>query len=185
MAKLTKAQILDTAELLVEQNGIQGVTLAAVGATLGVSHAALYKHFSNKQDLWTSLALRWLNQALQRLFPFDTSDQTDKLTIAHDWLWALTVDKMAAYHDDPRMFTVYTTYIDDNPKALTIHITDLAQSLAAALSTDKLTVVDAVLQAFSMFSAPAFAPSWGSATKAQFEGVWTLVAPGLKESLTT
>jgi AcrR family transcriptional regulator len=68
MKNLTRDEILTAAEVLVEQTEMHKVTLGQVGGALGVSHAALYKHFKNKQDLWTSLALRWLDNALQDIF---------------------------------------------------------------------------------------------------------------------
>lgn len=183
MEKITKNKILDAAAALVEQGDMRQVTLTQVGDQLGISHAALYKHFKNKRDLWTSLSLRWLDQILVALFPFDTAGYTSKLTIAHDWLWTLVEGKLQANVRDPKMFKLYTTYIDDNPEVLAIHQNDLKQSLMRALSTDNETAVSALLTAFTVFSAPAFSASWGDHTQAEFEAVWRLIAPGLQRAL--
>ncbi|GKT02968.1 TetR/AcrR family transcriptional regulator [Furfurilactobacillus entadae] len=183
MEKISQQRILDTAQQLVEQNGIQKVTLTKVGQALGISHAALYKHFKNKEDLWTSLALSWLDKTLVTLFPFNTEPYTTKTAILHDWLWTLTSQKMAAREDDPDMFALYTTYIDQNPAALQIHVNDLDDSLQQAIGPLSSDLVTAVMNAFLTFSAPAYASSWGPSTQEQFESVWQLMLPGLKQAL--
>ncbi|PWG00414.1 TetR/AcrR family transcriptional regulator [Levilactobacillus bambusae] len=180
MTKLTNTLILDTAAQLVEQHGAADVTLADVGEALGTSRAALYKHFKNKQDLWTSLSLYWLDQVLAVIFPFDTSGYSSQADIAHDWLWALANAKIQTNQNDPQMFKLYTDYIDGNPEVLAIHLQDLTSSLAAALKTDDLIHVQALLQAFTYFTTPAFATDWGEHTRDQFEAIWQLIAPSFE-----
>jgi len=182
MTKLTRDIILDAAAELVEQNGVDGVTLADVGKKIGISHAALYKYFKNKRDLWTSLSLRWLNAILGDIFPFDTTGYTSKAAIAHDWLWDLAKGKMDAYQDDPTMFRLYTEYIDANEDVLAIHFGDLAASLKTALGTDDMVRVQALISAFVQFTTPVFAKTWGPHSQDDFEAIWALIAPGLEES---
>ncbi|MCG4281389.1 TetR/AcrR family transcriptional regulator [Lacticaseibacillus saniviri] len=180
MTKITRTVILDTAAELVEQKGVDGVTLADVGSQLGISHAALYKYFKNKRDLWTSLSLRWLDAILRDIFPFDTTGYTSKAAIAHDWLWDLAQGKMNAYKDDPTMFTLYTEYIDANEDVLAIHVGDLVASLKQALGTDDEVQVRALISAFAQFTTPVFAKSWGPQSQADFEAIWRLVEPSLR-----
>jgi len=181
--KTTKDEILAAAAGLVETHGIEHVTLAQVGAALNISHAALYKHFANKQDLWTSLALQWLDKILVAIFPFDTTKYHSRAQIAHDWLWALADGKISAFHSDPEMFKLYTDYIDGNPQVLALHINDLTRSFAAATGITDDVLIAGVLQAFTYFSTPAFATAWNDQTRDQFEAVWLLVAPGLAQHL--
>jgi len=181
--KTTKNEILETAARLVETEGVERVTLAQVGAALNISHAALYKHFANKQDLWTSLALKWLDEILVAIFPFDTTGYDSRLQIAHDWLWALANGKMTAYRNDAQMFKLYTDYIDANPAVLALHINDLVRSFAAATGLDDPTLINGILQAFTYFTTPAFAEAWNEDSQAQFEAIWQLVTPGLESAL--
>jgi AcrR family transcriptional regulator len=183
MKNLTRDEILTAAEVLVEQTEMHKVTLGQVGGALGVSHAALYKHFKNKQDLWTSLALRWLDNALQDIFPFVPKKNDTPMTIVHDWLWQLTVSKMRAKSNDPRMFEVYTTYIDHNYEALSKHTTDLKNSLMQAANISDPAFAGSLLLSFVYFSSPAFSETWGPNTKSQFEQVWKLVVPGISHQL--
>ena len=179
--KTSKDEILAVAAQLVEAQGIEHVTLAQVGAALDISHAALYKHFANKQDLWTSLALKWLDKILVAIFPFNTANYQSRAQIAHDWLWALADGKISAFHSDPQMFKLYTDYIDGNPQVLALHINDLTRSFAAATGITDQVVISGILQAFTYFSTPAFASAWNEQTRDQFEAVWRLVAPGLTQ----
>lgn len=181
MEKITKELILKTAQQLVEEQGMEKVTLAKVGAALGISHAALYKHFKNKQDLWTSLALNWLDETLSDIFPFQTNGYTDKLAILHDWLWILTERKMTAYQNDPVMFKLYTTYIDGNPQALNIHLTDLFNSLEHALNYSNQNNLQTIMRAFSTFSSPKYADTWNDHTKYEFEALWSVMKPGIEK----
>ncbi len=47
--------------------------------------------------------------------PFETEDCSSTKEIAHDWLWDLSESKYQAYVREPKMFKLYTTYIDRNP----------------------------------------------------------------------
>ena len=47
----TRARLLDAALLLFERNGFHKVGLPALGKEIGVSHAAIYAYFDDKDDL--------------------------------------------------------------------------------------------------------------------------------------
>lgn len=175
MEKITKKIILKSAARLVETHGVNGVSIADVGKSLGVSHAAIYKHFKNKQDLWTSLALQWLDKVLIDIFPFKIKGNPSQRTIAHDWLWNFSKGKMDAYFEDPEMFKLYTEYIDANPEVLATHISNLIESFKTATNFRNTKEVAAILQAFAVFNTPSFASTWGEQSQAEFETVWDLV----------
>jgi AcrR family transcriptional regulator len=56
----TRAAIVSAAGALLEQGGLEAVTLRSVGAASGVSRSAPYRHFDDKSDLLRALALRTL-----------------------------------------------------------------------------------------------------------------------------
>ncbi|HEX4211971.1 MAG TPA: TetR/AcrR family transcriptional regulator [Candidatus Dormibacteraeota bacterium] len=53
-----KAALLDTAVDLIRERGVQGFTLAEASRRLGVSPAAPYRHFSDREHVLVALAMR-------------------------------------------------------------------------------------------------------------------------------
>ncbi|MDU4694520.1 MAG: TetR/AcrR family transcriptional regulator [Paenibacillus sp.] len=181
MKTLSRELILETAHRMVVEHGMEKVNLSKVGSELGTTHAAIYKYFSGKEELWTELALSWLDHELARLFPFDTGMYSSKKEIVHEWLWVLSQSKYEAYVREPEMFKLYTTYIDQNPATLVRHIGDLLRSLKAASGIEDMGRLQAILLAFSYFSSPAHADNWSRMDfKAEFEGVWKLIEAGIE-----
>lgn len=172
---------METAHRMVVEQGMEKVNLSKVGSELGATHAAIYKYFSGKEELWTELALSWLDHELARLFPFDTDKYSSKKEVVHDWLWVLSESKYEAHVRDPEMFKLYTAYIDHNPTVVVRHIGDLLNSLKTASGIEDGGRLNAILMAFSYFSAPAFADNWLHMDfKAEFEAVWKLIEAGIE-----
>ena len=48
--------LVDTAVRMIQKDGVQALTLRGVGARLGVSRTALYRHFDDKQALLAEVA---------------------------------------------------------------------------------------------------------------------------------
>jgi TetR/AcrR family transcriptional regulator, fatty acid metabolism regulator protein len=53
-----KAQILETALKIVHNSGISSLTLRQIANDVGVSEAALFRHFKSKEDMVNALAIR-------------------------------------------------------------------------------------------------------------------------------
>ncbi|MGG1615311.1 TetR/AcrR family transcriptional regulator [Paenibacillus sp. NRS-1781] len=182
MKNLSRELIMETAHRMVVEQGMDKVNLSKVSAELGTTHAAIYKYFSGKEELWTELALSWLDHELARLFPFDTDKCSSKKDIVHEWLWILSQSKYEAYVREPEMFKLYTAYIDRNPAVLIRHIGDLMDSLKAASGIEDVRRLYAILMAFSYFSAPAYADNWMHMDfKGEFEAVWKLIEAGIED----
>ncbi|MGC6769360.1 TetR/AcrR family transcriptional regulator [Enterococcus sp. LJL128] len=183
MKTINQALILKTAEQLIEKHGMKKTSLSQVAKQLGVSHAALYKYFENKEDLWTSLAFGWLRDILADVLQFDSNGYESKLDLLHDWLWILTISKKRAYDSNKKMFTLYTTYIDNNPATLSEHTSELVATVSELLGYSNIEVLKSVLEVFAVFSAPSFANTWDINLHERFENVWNLIRPGLSELL--
>jgi AcrR family transcriptional regulator len=54
-SRRTRTQLLNSARSLIEKQGFESLTLAAVAEGAGVSHRALYLHFRSRSDLLTTL----------------------------------------------------------------------------------------------------------------------------------
>lgn len=60
MAPGTRDALVDVATQLLDQGGVEAVTLREVGRLAGVSHNAPYKHFASKEALLAAIAAREL-----------------------------------------------------------------------------------------------------------------------------
>jgi TetR/AcrR family transcriptional regulator, tetracycline repressor protein len=60
---LTREQIVDTAQRILAEDGLGGLTMRRLAQKLGVQPGATYYHIANKQDLLVAVAERILNQA--------------------------------------------------------------------------------------------------------------------------
>ncbi|MGO9155924.1 TetR/AcrR family transcriptional regulator [Mycobacterium sp.] len=73
---MTRRSLLEAAGALLDAGGPEAVTLREVGARTGVSRSAPYRHFANKETLFTVLAtnaLSELGDELERLAAGDDS----------------------------------------------------------------------------------------------------------------
>lgn len=96
---------------------------------LGVTHAALYKHFKNKEDLLQKLALKWLENTSRSLFEWNPEEGVDDETALHDWLWLLHLTKKDLYQHDQKMFLLYTNYIETDSNLVRGHLSHLAKKV--------------------------------------------------------
>jgi AcrR family transcriptional regulator len=58
----TRDALIDAAAGLLDEGGVEAVTLREVGRRVGVSHNAPYKHFANKETLLAAVAARELQR---------------------------------------------------------------------------------------------------------------------------
>lgn len=92
----TKSKILRATRTLIDEEGLEAVTLRAVGIEGGLSRGAAYRHFTNKNDLLAAIALEdfemltksfalledsqlspeeFLSEALQKYYTFGVSNR--------------------------------------------------------------------------------------------------------------
>jgi TetR/AcrR family transcriptional regulator, acrAB operon repressor len=57
-AQATRRHILDTAELVFEQHGVSGTSLAEIARAAGLTRGAIYWHFHDKADLFNAMMER-------------------------------------------------------------------------------------------------------------------------------
>ena len=51
-----RSQLIQQATMVIESEGVEGLSMRKLGEIIGVSRTALYHHFKNKQDLLAALA---------------------------------------------------------------------------------------------------------------------------------
>lgn len=73
MAELTQRQeeIINKAIKIIDQRGIQGLTIKNLAKEIGVTEGAIYRHFENKRQILTSI----LTLFQDKMDEFHTSDQ--------------------------------------------------------------------------------------------------------------
>jgi AcrR family transcriptional regulator len=59
--------LLDEALVIIRSEGVEGVTLRDIGARLGVSRTALYRHFADKRALLTAVATEGFRMLREQL----------------------------------------------------------------------------------------------------------------------
>lgn len=76
-----ESALIDAALLLIEEDGVEGFSVAAASRRAGVSVAAPYRHFANRQELLNAVAHRGFAELGERLraVPADGADAVDLL----------------------------------------------------------------------------------------------------------
>ncbi|MBF2506181.1 TetR family transcriptional regulator [Listeria welshimeri] len=173
MARLSQEIILDMAEKIIYEKGMEKTTLYDIAGNLNVTHAALYKHYRNKEDLFQKLALRWLEETSREIFAMTKNGDKSPNDTLHDWLWLLAETKKKLFDNDRKMFLLYTDYIEQNSELVTNHLEHLAQK--AEEISGRANQGAAIITAFVYFHNPYFAHRWSRAGHAElFEEVWSL-----------
>ncbi|WPK13089.1 TetR/AcrR family transcriptional regulator [Lysinibacillus louembei] len=174
MAILTKEKIFTVTEEIIMRKGVQKTTLSDIAKELGVTHAAFYKHYKNKEDLLQQLALRWLETTSHELLKWEAPKDVSTDVALHDWLWLLATTKKKLYHDDKRMFRLYTEYLERTQTLVKDHLNQLAQKVESISGLEKSG--HAIITAFVYFHNPYFADRWDHEFyKETFEDVWNLI----------
>ncbi len=178
MAILTKEKIFSVTEEIIIRNGVEKTTLSDIAKELGVTHAAFYKHYKNKEDLLQQLALRWLKNTSKELLEWEAPKDVSPAVALHDWLWLLATTKKRLYHNDRRMFRLYTDYIEHTQILVNDHLKQLAHKAEAISGLKKSGT--AILTAFVYFHNPYFADRWDNELYEEiFEEVWKLIVKKL------
>jgi AcrR family transcriptional regulator len=186
---LTKETILDMAEQLLRRFGPEKMSVVDVARALNVSHGTIYRHFASKASLREAVAERWLHsiaEPLEAVFKQECS-VSDRL---HLWLKTLIHIKHTLVHQDPELFTMYTTLVEESVDVVNAHIGELVGQIIPIIeegmdnqefkSTDAAATASGVFMATARFHHPAHAKEWTSPTIDQeFDIVFNLILSGI------
>lgn len=99
-AEANRAALVETASRLFRQKGIDGVGVAEISKTAGLTHGALYAHFPSKEAL-AAEALAWsLEQSNAKLYTGTVDGEPDLERFLSDYL---SVDKRDNYDENCAM----------------------------------------------------------------------------------
>ena len=187
---LDSDMILAATEEVLRRHGPAKATVVDVGKALGVSHAAVYRHFPSKTALREAVSRRWLNRDRDALAAIAGDPEIAPPQRLRAWLAALLSSKRAKAHDDPELFAAYRILVLENSSAAADHVADLLHQLetiiAAGVATGAFTGADpagtarAVFTATTSFHHPALADEWQHPGIAnELDVVCTLILDGL------
>ncbi|KJY36751.1 TetR/AcrR family transcriptional regulator C-terminal domain-containing protein [Streptomyces sp. NRRL S-495] len=177
--KLDRAQVVDAALRLLDETGLEGLTLRRIATELDVKAPALYWHFANKQALLDEMA----TEMLRRMF-------AGPVAVPESWQEAITTTcrtlrtALLGYRDGAKVFS--GTRLTDYGHA------EGQQALLAAFRRAGFELADAVL-AFTTAYAAAIDPGHPLAAAAsgelfgdferRFERGLAIVVAGVESSL--
>ncbi|GAB2835687.1 TetR/AcrR family transcriptional regulator [Lentzea nigeriaca] len=128
---LTTAKVVDAALELVDEQGVEGLTLAAVAARTGVATPSLYKHVANLQTLRGHVGVRVLE------------DMTDWFTKA---VLGLSGDEAVA-----ALMHAYRAYAAEHPNRYgAVPMDPLHDELQKAAGTKLIEVMLATLRSYGL-----------------------------------
>jgi AcrR family transcriptional regulator len=186
---LTRDRILATAEEVIRRFGPAKATVVDVARTLGVSHAAVYRHVATKAELRDLVVGRWLEATMPPLRAIaampDPAPQRLRRLID-----ALIAVKRRRAADDPELFAAYLSLAADAQSIVAAHLDELVELAALVIrsgvkegafrTVDPVAGGRAVLLATSRFHHPAHAAEWvNPAIDAAYQDVWQLLMDGL------
>jgi AcrR family transcriptional regulator len=183
--------ILSATEEVLRRHGPAKATVVDVGKALGVSHAAVYKHFPSKTALREAVSRRWLNRDRDALAALAGDAEVPPPQRLRAWLAALLATKQAKAHEDPELFAAYRILAAEHNSAGADHVADLLGQLEGILAdgiatgafrtTDPAGAARAVFTATTHFHHPALASEWQNpGIENDLDTVCTLIIDGLR-----
>jgi AcrR family transcriptional regulator len=134
---LDRKRVADTALNLLNEVGLDGLTLSAIGSELGVKAPALYWHFKNKQALLDEMATEMYRRMVDGT-PLDPADTwQERLRKASHGLRAA----LRGYRDGAKVFsgsrftgTEHAEQMEDNLRLFSAAGFTLAQAVRATMT---------------------------------------------------
>ena len=187
--RLTREQILTTAEDVIRRFGPAKATVVDVARALGVSHAAVYRHIATKAELRDLVVGRWAEATMPSLRAVIALSAPAPLRLRALFDALIAVKRRRAI-EDPELFTAYRALAADAQSITTAHVDELISLTAMVIrdgvaegtfrTVDPVATGRAVLVATSRFHHPAHAAEWSDpAIDAAYDDVWQLLMEGL------
>jgi len=95
-------EIIDAAKLLLEEEGIQGLSMMKISKAAGESEATVYKYFTDKNDLLNQVVNDWAEPFLER-FERDIEEITD----LHSSLLFIAIRYLEGMKTTPKVHKVF------------------------------------------------------------------------------
>jgi AcrR family transcriptional regulator len=186
---LTRDRIVATAEEVLRRFGPEKATVVDVARTLGVSHAAVYRHVKTKAELRDLVVQRWVDEMMPplRALVARPGPAPKRLRQLFDTLIDIKRRRAAA---DPELFSAYRSLSAEAQSVAAAHLDELVRLGAAIIRSgveegtfrhvDPVAASQAVLFATSRFHHPAHAMEWANPElDLVYDDVWRILMEGL------
>ena len=188
---LDAEMILAATEDMLRKHGPGKAGVVDVARSLGVSHAAVYRHFPSKDALRAAVIRRWLVRGQDELVRIAGSSQGPASERLRSWFQALLAAKQGKVAADPelqatlRLVAAESNEVGDNYVAeLLDQIRSIVQS---GIDAGEFAPADARVTAVVLFDATyafhhfVLAEEWTrEGTSARLDAVLTLLIEGLR-----
>jgi AcrR family transcriptional regulator len=188
-APLSLDRIVSAAEDVIRRFGPAKATVVDVARSLGVSHAAVYRHVATKAELRDLVVGRWAETTMPalRAIAARPGPAPKRLRQLFD---ALIEVKRRRAAEDPELFAAYRTLAADAQSVVAAHLDELVGLTATVIrsgveegtfrAVNPVAAGRAVLFATSRFHHPVHAAEWAdSDIDATYDDVWQMLMNGL------
>ena len=120
---------LDAAESVIRRHGVDRMRIVDVAKLVGVNHAILYRHFTDRADLIDAVSLRWLTKLQKKLEAITAADGDPDVRLKQ-WfatLYALLREKRTA---DPDLYRSFRLAADENRPFVGKHVAAIRWQVA-------------------------------------------------------
>src|SRR5215468_927740 len=188
-APLTRDRIVSAAEDVLRRYGPAKATVVDVARSLGVSHAAVYRHVATKAELRDLVVGRWAETTMPPLRAIVARSGPAPVRLRQLFDALIEVKRRRAA-EDPELFAAYRTLAADAQSVVAAHLDELV-GLAATIirygveegafrAVDPVAAGRAVLFATSRFHHPVHAAEWADPDiDAAYDDVWQMLMNGL------
>ncbi|PHK50104.1 TetR/AcrR family transcriptional regulator [Staphylococcus edaphicus] len=176
--KITRRLIINTAHTLIQETQKSEISLSKIASALNITHAAIYKHFKDKQDLWIAVCADWFQTYIINNIDIKDDAYDDNQLWLHDYIWAFVNAKKNAYQSNQLMFELNTYYVEKNPFILQKVLKPCFIRIQQKMNYDdsNLYKPEIILSAFSTFTLPMFKDTWSLPDyHLRFEMTWDLI----------
>jgi len=119
-----RRELLDSAEQLIDQHGTNKVTMQDISAACGMSQSNIYRFFSSKEELLSSLADRWFQEIEAELERVMCGEQPP-IELLERFIKTQFKMKRDRFDENPELFVKYLSLAMLNPDAVATHVKKL------------------------------------------------------------
>jgi AcrR family transcriptional regulator len=164
--KSTRIRILNAGEELLRLHGPDELTIVAVAQRLEMSHANVYKYFTNKTELQQEIVERWLDEITKPLKKICEAEDEPAAPRIRKWLHELARIRQEKMRSDPGLFRAYLEHPEPERFAEEGHNEEMIQHLTVILRQGEIrnewrvsgfeSVARSLLDATALYHHPYF-----------------------------
>ncbi|WP_028974731.1 TetR/AcrR family transcriptional regulator [Spirochaeta cellobiosiphila] len=125
-------KIIMLAEQKIREDGFSHLKLTLLAKELGVSHAALYKHVKNKEDLLDLISMKLLRELDDKL-EMVSRQTNDPGECLQQWFETYHTLKLEKVKKDPEIYKTFNMTVEQKKPFIKAHLKELDQQLISVL----------------------------------------------------